>query len=363
MTNTPTRKSVKAIAFYLPQFHPIPENDRWWGKGFTEWANVAKAKPLFTGHHQPILPGDLGFYDLRLPESREAQADLAQEHGIHGFCYWHYWFNGEQLLDRPIREILELKKPDFPFCLAWANESWSRTWLGDDKEVLISQTYSPEDDKKHAEWLCKAFNDPRYIRINGRPLFLVYKPSALPDARATCEVIREISEKNGCGNPYLVGINAHSRIVDMRDLGFDSTEDHMPQFGALPRVFADGHSWVRFAKNLKLGIPNGGLKVYDYEESVEMMERGRPKFPNHPAVFVGWDNTARRANRAIVLINNTPDAVARHVRRAVESLDDRPDEERFLFINAWNEWAEGMILEPDRKHGLKYLEAIKSVLL
>ena len=175
---------VRLIAFHLPQFHPIPENDLWWGAGFTEWTNVAKARPHFRGHQQPRLPADLGYYDLRLPEARAAQATLARSHGIEGFCYWHYWFHGKRLLERPVNEILTSGEPDFPFCLAWANESWSRTWLGDafDREILVEQKYSQEDDIEHARWLAEAFADPRYIRVHGRPLLVIYKPKALPDA-------------------------------------------------------------------------------------------------------------------------------------------------------------------------------------
>ena len=166
-----TDESVRAIAFYLPQFHPIPENDAWWGKGFTEWTNVAKARPLFRGHYQPHLPADLGFYDLRLPETREAQAELAREHGISGFCYYHYWFHGRRLLERPFQEVLESGRPKFPFCLCWANEPWSRRWLGEEQDILIAQTYSREDDEAHSEYLSSVFSDERYITVGNRPVF------------------------------------------------------------------------------------------------------------------------------------------------------------------------------------------------
>jgi lipopolysaccharide biosynthesis protein len=175
--------TARVLAFYLPQFHPIAENDRWWGNGFTEWTNVARARPLFRGHYQPHVPADLGFYDLRLPESRELQARLAASYGIEGFCYWHYWFHGKRLLERPFAEVLRSGRPDFPFALAWANESWSRRWLGEDREILQAQTYSPEDDREHARWLTAAFADPRYIRIDGRPLFLIYRPGDVPRGR------------------------------------------------------------------------------------------------------------------------------------------------------------------------------------
>src|SRR5215475_4957626 len=180
----------RLVAFYLPQYHPIPENDEWWGTGFTEWTNVVSAKPVFAGHYQPHLPADLGFYDLRLPEVRQAQADLARNHGIHGFCYYHYWFQGRRLLRRPFDEVLRSGQPDFPFCLCWANENWTRVWDGSDKKLLIEQTYSADDDLAHIRWLAPAFRDPRHIRVEGKPLFLVYRARKLPDPLRTTSLWR-----------------------------------------------------------------------------------------------------------------------------------------------------------------------------
>ena len=199
---------IRPIAIYLPQFHPIPENDEWWGKGFTEWTNVTKAKPMFKGHHQPKLPGDLGFYDLRLPGIMEQQAELARAHGIFGFCFYHYWFNGKRLLNTPVDNMLSSGKPDFPFMLCWANETWSRRWLGEEKEILIKQTYSEEDDHLHAQWLCeKPFSDSRYIKVNGRPVFIIYRPSDLPDYQKTLLIIKETALKAGLKEPYIIGSN------------------------------------------------------------------------------------------------------------------------------------------------------------
>lgn len=355
--------NLRAIAFHLPQFHPIPENDKWWGRGFTEWTNVGKAKPIFRGHEQPILPADLGYYDLRLPEARKAQADLAREYGIEGFCYWHYWFGGRRLLERPVNEILASKEPDFPFCLAWANESWSRGWLGEDKDIICGQTYSAEDDRLHATWLAEAFMDPRYIRVNGRPMLLIYKPTSLPDAKATTATIREVSKALGCGDPYLVGINAHTRHIDMRTLGFDSTEDHFPQLSSLPEVFDDRPSWERLKRNIGHGVWSRTLKIYDYDDAIRRMEAGRPTYPHHPGFFVGWDNTARKGSAAIVMTGAEPEIVKAHFSRIAERIADQPGEERIVFINAWNEWAEGMVLEPDRRYGLRILEGMRDVIL
>jgi hypothetical protein len=261
-------RKARLIAFYLPQFHPIPENDQWWGKGFTEWTNVTKAKPLFSGHYQPQLPADLGFYDLRLLDISQAQASLARNYGIYGFCYWHYWFHGKRLLGQPIDAILASGQPDFPFCLAWANESWSRRWLGEEKEILIEQRYSLEDDRKQAEWLVQAFADPRYIKVHGRPMFLIYRPTSLPNAGQTTKTIRDVCQASGLPNPYLIGINAHARHVDMRTLGFDATEDHSPQLGVLPDAFEDGFLLRRFIRNLKQGVWSGKLKIYQYSDAI-----------------------------------------------------------------------------------------------
>jgi hypothetical protein len=358
-----SEKKTRSIAFYLPQFHPIPENDKAWGTGFTEWTNVTRARPFFSAHHQPILPANLGFYDLRMPEVQAAQAALAKAHGIEGFCYWHYWFSGKRLLGAPLDNLIKHGQPDFPFCLAWANESWSRRWLGEDKEIIIQQAYSPEDDEIHAKWLASMFQDFRYMRVNGRPLFLIYKPSALPNATATTTIIRKVCMAAGLPDPYLVGINAHTRHVDMRTLGFDGTEDHFPQLGVLPEPFSDGFSKSRLWRNLKHGILSGTSKVYDYREAVALMEACRPDYPHHPAVFVGWDNTARRGNKAIVMTGSEPEKVAAAIRPVVERIQNQPFEERLLFLNAWNEWAEGMHLEPDNRHGNELLHAIKAVLI
>jgi lipopolysaccharide biosynthesis protein len=357
------RPSIRLIAFHLPQFHPIPENDAWWGKGFTEWTNVSRARPLFRGHYQPRHPADLGYYDLRLPETRAVQAELAQTYGIEGFCYWHYWFHGYRLLERPVEEILASGQPDFPFCLAWANESWSRSWLGDEREVLVEQTYSERDDVAHARWLAGAFADPRYIRVHGRPMLVVYKPRALPDARRTTDTFRGVCTRLGLPDPFLVGIDAHSYGTDMRDLGFDMTEHHEPQLGVLaPDVFDDSPLRSKLKRNLKRGIPSAALKIYSYAEATEAMARVRPDFPHFPCCFVGWDNTARRGRHAIVMVHSTPELFRGQLGLMAKSVLHKPREERVVFINAWNEWAEGMYLEPDMKRGHAYLESVARVL-
>jgi hypothetical protein len=330
--------AARAIAFYLPQFHPVPANDRWWGAGFTEWTNVVQAEAQFDGHYQPHLPADLGFYDLRLAEARLEQAELARTHGLEGFCYWHYWFKGTRLLERPFDAVLRSGEPNFPFCLAWANESWSRRWLGEDQAVLLRQEYSLADDLVHARWLAAAFSDERYIRIQGRPVFLVYRPRDLPSPQRTTDTIRREATARGLPEPYLLGITSFSR-ADYRSIGFDGTVEFAPSFGALS------------------GVDAAGLKRYDYADACRAMGQPRLDYPTYPCALVGWDNTPRRGPEAIVLTDATPKCFAEHVRERIARLAARPQEERILFVNAWNEWAEGNHLEPDQRNGRGHLEA------
>jgi hypothetical protein len=337
-----TTRRARLLAFYLPQFHPIPENDLWWGPGFTEWTNVAQARPAFTGHYQPHLPGELGFYDLRLPEARIAQAELAAAHGIEGFCYWHYWFNGRRLLERPFDEVLASSEPDFPLCLAWANESWSRRWMGDDKDVLLTQEYSLADDIEHARWLAHAFADPRYVRIGGRPVFLVYRPRDLPSPRRTADTIRREVVRAGEAEPLLLGVTSFHH-EDFRAVGFDGTVAFEPAFAALPMAGEDGG------------------QRYDYTEARRAMRDRTADFPTHPCIMVGWDNTPRRGTDAIVLTDSTPERFEAGLRELVDSVANRPLDERLVFVNAWNEWAEGNHLEPDARHGRRFLEAVDRV--
>jgi len=350
---------ARLVAFYLPQFHPIPENDRWWGKGFTEWTNVAKARPLFRHHYEPHVPGELGFYDLRLPETRTAQADLARGHGIEGFCYWHYWFEGRRLLERPFDDVLASGQPDFPFCLAWANETWSRRWLGEERDVLLPQSYSDDDDLRHSRWLVAAFADKRYMKVNGRAVFLIYRPRDLPQPRRTVETIRTLALKSGLADPYLVGIDAHCPGVDCRELGFDATLTFEPQLGALPDFNRDRGTLGKLKRNLKLRIASPTLKIYDYAFARSRMAGVRRAGPTHPCLFVGWDNTPRRGRNGIVIVNATPPRLEEGLADLIERVQPKPFEERFVFLNAWNEWAEGNHLEPDVKYGRGFLEAVR----
>lgn len=354
---------MRCIAIHLPQFHPIAENDEWWGKGFTEWTNVTKAKPLFPSHRQPRIPADLGYVDMRLPEVRKAQADLARQYGIDGFCYYHYWFEGQRLIERPVNEIMESGQPDFPFSLCWANETWSRRWLGEEREILLKQTYSAADHERHAHWLSSAFADRRYVRVNGRPLFLIYRPLDIPDLALSLDIYRKVVQRQLGLEIFLVGVDGHRAGMDFRKHGFDHTLNFRPQLGLVPGVAEDLFDFKRWLKNLRHGAWSGRLKIVDYAEFDALMVKRAPKHDQYfPSVFVGWDNTPRRGEKGVVVVNGTPQLFHEQVSRALRFLERKPEPEQLLFVNAWNEWAEGNYLEPDQCNGHAYLEALQAAL-
>lgn len=356
--------NVRAIAFYLPQFHPVPENDEWWGRGFTEWRNVTKAKPLFPGHYQPHLPADLGFYDLRLPEVREAQAELAREYGIHGFCYYHYWFNGRRILERPFNEVVESGKPDFPFCLCWANENWTRVWDGGEKDVLLGQNYSHEDDRAHIQALLPAFSDERYIRVNGKPLFLVYRTGLLPDPKRTAEIWREEARKAGFNDLYLVRVESHGDTTDPIAIGFDAAVEFAPFNGLTMNPEGKTSTGRMLAKIPFLKPAFVQQSIYDYQRvAMSMWQRPDPTYKLFHGVTPGWDNTARRKVSATILANPSPSVYKKWLSIIfARTLGKFQGDERLVFINAWNEWAEGNHLEPCAKWGHAYLEATRVAL-
>jgi lipopolysaccharide biosynthesis protein len=353
----------RVIAFYLPQFHPIPENDEWWGRGFTEWFNVAKARPQFKDHYQPHLPGDLGFYDLRLPETRRAQADLARNHGIDGFCYYHYWFNGRRILHRPFDEVLKSGQPDLPFCLCWANEDWTRAWDGRSGNVLLKQDYNWADDLAHIAWLTRVFQDPRYLRYDGKPIFLVYRAGNLPEPIKTTELWRQEARRLGVGELFLCRVESliRERNVDPQSQGFDAAVDFQPDWSSLGPPRRSSWLW----KGLQcLGLSERVYlehNVYDYQQVVERMLI-RPSLPymRFPCVTPGWDNSARRIRDAVILKDSSPAIFERWLRAALEQ-SPTAKAGNLLFVNAWNEWAEGAHLEPCRRWGHAYLEAVKNV--
>jgi len=359
--------SVRAIAFHLPQFHPIPENDEWWGEGFTDWTNVAKAKPRFAGHHQPHEPADLGFYDLRMPEARAAQAALAKAYGIYGFCYYHYWFNGRRLLEHPVNEIVESGEPDFPFCLCWANENWTRRWDGLESEILMRQEYGPEDDLQHIRSLLPIFADRRYIRVEGKPLFLVYRASLLPEPRKTIRTWRHEAEKAGLKGLYLARVECHGERGDPREIGFDAAVEFPPANHGAPRVYR--RRWWHLRR---LGTAEAGVRenyVHSYGEMAEnAMKRREPEYPYYRGVCPGWDNSARRVGEATIFIDGTPEKYERWLMEIAKQARNRMGavegdaEGPLVFINAWNEWAEGNHLEPCRRWGRAYLEATRRAL-
>ena len=349
---------IRAIAFYLPQFHPIPENDEWWGQGFTEWTNVRAARPLFRGHHQPHVPGELGYYDLRDAGVRQAQADLAVRYGIDAFCYHHYWFAGRRLLERPLDDVLAAGRPDLPFCLSWANEPWTRTWDGGAENVLMPQHYSAEDDRHHIDWLIEVFRDDRYVQIDGRPLFLVYRAGALPDPVATTRLWRERVVRAGFPGIFLCRVESHFEGDDPRPLGFDAAVEFQPAFGQMRLNVRTRFRPGRVLARLNLAPPSASYVAVDYAELVARMTgRPQPDFPRFPCVTPDWDNTARRPNGAHLLRDSTPELFGGWVATVADRLRAAPSEPRLLFVNAWNEWAEGCHLEPCARWGAGYLEA------
>ena len=345
--------TVRAIAFHLSQFHPIPENDRWWGLGFTEWTNVTRARPNFDGHYQPHLPADLGFYDLRLAEIREQQAALAHTYGIHGFCYYYYWFAGKRLLERPVEEMLASGKPDFPYCFCWANENWTRRWDGADREVLIAQHPSRADDERLIRDLLPHFRDPRYLRVGGKPLFMVYRVGVLPDVRSSAAIWREVCHREGIGDLYLCAAKTYD-TGDPARYGLDAVVEFPPHGVRTPPI----------NPQIDLINPDFNGQIVDYRQFVlDSLARPAPNFRVHRAAMTGWDNTARRPNHALTFVNATPEIYELWLREIVaRTREERSDDERLVFINAWNEWAEAAHLEPDRRYGHQFLEATRRAL-
>jgi hypothetical protein len=348
---------ARVIAYYLPQFHPIPENDQWWGKGFTEWTNTAKAKPLFRGHYQPHIPADLGFYDLRTDEARIAQAELAQEYGVEGFCYYHYWFGGRRMLEHPFNEVLNSSEPNLPFCLCWANHSWNSIWQGCPDRILVEQIYpGMQDHEAHFDFLLKAFQDPRYITVDGKSLFLVYRPDDIPDIQRVTDYWRERAHQAGLTGLHLVGISHFNPAWDPRTRGFDACmmQKLPPINGRVPWRFPDA--------KLKVLLANGKhkLSIYTYEEMLGFLLRSRTtEFTDYPCVLPNWDNTPRAGMNGLVFHGSTPELFRRHLKDALAKVNHHPAEHRILFLKAWNEWAEGNHLEPDLRHGRGYLEVIR----
>lgn len=356
---------VRVIAFYLPQFHPIPENDKWWGKGFTEWTNVGKAKPLFKGHYQPRIPADLGYYDLRVPETRQAQADLAKEYGIEGFLYWHYWFgNGRRLLERPFNEVLNSGEPDFPFCLGWANHSWQGIYCGvKTKEALIEQQYGGKEDyEKHFYDVLPAFKDKRYIQIDQKPLFYIHSPLASSEIKTFVEVWQKLALDNGLQGVCFVG-NANNNTESINEvLSFCSYVNVDTLFEFKKRDFS---FWDKVKNKIFREVFKTG-NIYEYKNAMKYFYSQKvDKKRYFPTTIPGWDHTPRTGSVGNVLNNSTPEYFKQHVKDVFKEVKEKRKEERIVFLKSWNEWAEGNYMEPDLKYGHGFLislrDAIKEV--
>jgi lipopolysaccharide biosynthesis protein len=361
--------TARTLALYLPQYHPIPENDEWWGPGFTEWTNVAAARPLFRGHDQPRIPGELGFYDLRLPDARQAQADLAAAAGIEAFCYWHYWFAGRRLLERPFDEVLRSGEPDFPFCLAWANQSWTGIWHGAADRVLMEQTYpGDQDHEAHFRAVSIAMRDDRYVRVDGKPIFLVYQPLELPEPLRFTDLWRTLAEREGFSGLHLVGVSS-SPAWDPRAHGFDASVITRLLDILVAKASRPDRRLRRFiGRRLPPQVGERTLMrrplTVDYGEiaSSLVVDEALP-FEYFPCVTPNWDNTPRSGRRGYVVTEATPERFAEHLRQAVARVQDLPPEHRIVVLKSWNEWAEGNYVEPDQSMGRGYLDALRQVLL
>ena len=382
---------ARVIALYLPQFHPTPENDRWWGPGFTEWTNVAKAKPLFRGHQQPRIPADLGFYDLRLPEKREQQAQLAREAGVEGFCYYHYWFgNGRQLLERPLQEVVASGKPDFPFCICWANHTWSnKTWerksAVQKNSVLMEQTYpGTEDDIAHFNTLLPMFKDRRYMTVDGKLIFAIYDPFGFKNVQQFIATWRRLAEENGLPGFHFIGMTpstltirtapdgTRQRVMPnlessaeiyrrVLDLGFDAVNSLGKRRG---EMLYEG-KWKNIAKTVlrHIGFPTGSMR-YDYERTVRNYFAPEDTWENvYPSILPQWDRTPRVASMDGVYVNATPEKFENHIRQALSLIKDKQPEHRILFLKSWNEWGEGNYVEPDMEWGHGFIDAIHNAVL
>ena len=382
------KRKARVIAFYLPQFHPIPENDEWWGKGFTEWTNVGKAKPLFKGHYQPRVPADLGYYDLRMPEVREAQAQMAKEAGIEGFCYWHYWFgNGKRILERPFNEVLESGKPDFPFCLGWANHSWTnKTWEVGTRKVkestLLEMVYNKEEYIKHFNEILPAFKDKRYIQVDGKPLFLVFRPLEIPDPKEFIDLWQSLAKEHGLNGIHFVGISPSIDVDKQSTLNV--LKRKIPSEGDVlyPNLFAQGFDAINsrgvfraelLARSLFNIVKRYVLRVLfnhfvlakmPQKEINKYMYDEYDKLENvYPTLLPNWDRSARSGKQARIYTDSTPEVFKEQLLSALSLLEDKNDEHKILFLQSWNEWAEGNYVEPDLKYGHGFLDVIQECIL
>lgn len=381
-------KKARVIAYYLPQYHPIPENDKAWGPGFTEWTNVVKAKPMFRGHYQPKIPADLGFYDLRLPETRELQVKMAKECGIEGFCYYHYWMgNGKVLLERPFQEVLTSGSPDFPFCLCWANHEWTtKTWQkGGKSTTIVPMLYSGEEDYiNHFNYVLLAFKDPRYICVDDKPLFCIYDPYHFKDVTHLMTLWQKLAQDNGLPGIYFTAMVNNTTTIKRKDDG--SIERVLPNLKSSKKVYQDmldlgfsginsyGKSrgemlyqgkYVRIIKKLlHQKFPFLPAQRFDYPKVVRHFFAPEDVWDNvYPTVIPNWDRTPRAGNAEGIYINSTPQHFQQHLHEAIELVAKKPQEHRIIFLKSWNEWGEGNYVEPDLKYQHGYLNALRNEII
>ena len=368
------KKKARVIAFYLPQYHPTPENDKYWGKGFTEWTNVTKAKPLFKGHYQPKLPADLGFYDLRLPVIREQQAQLAKEAGIEGFMYWHYWFgNGVMTLQDIFEDVLASGKPDFPFCLGWANHEWSnKTWTKRkrfQKDTLIFEMKYPgeKDWIAHFNYCLPAFKDKRYITVDGKPLFYLWQPFRMPDLKEFVACWQKMAKEEGFPGIHFVSLWWNDYILEKKhlkkyqDVGIEAINT---SFLTYAEDRALGSKLLKKIRGFLNRLTKGhlwSLKKFDYVDVCKYLSQEIDKDEMvYPTILSGYDRTARAGSSATIYYNYTPESFSKHISQVLDQVKDIPYEHRIVFLKSWNEWAEGNYVEPDLKYGHGFLDALKN---
>ncbi|MCV9931254.1 glycoside hydrolase family 99-like domain-containing protein [Flavobacterium sp. LS1R47] len=370
-----SENKIQFLAYYLPQYHPIEENDKWWGKGFTEWTNVAKAKPLFKGHYQPILPADLGFYDLRVPEVQEQQAQLAKEYGIDGFIYYQYWFgNSKMLLERPAEAMLNNKKIDLSFCFCWANETWKGIWHGlDNGDILIEQTYQGEEGyRAYFEYLLPFFKDERYIKVDNKPMFHIYRIEDIPDWNMFLELFDDLAIQNGFkGIHFIVTVlsKESSEILKNRFVyGQVGTDVFRKMRYSKGFLFENVRylGWLERKIKVNLGFTNEIGKrlkplIFDYDKAVSHFSSAFHNEKYIPCVFPNWDNSARSGKKSLIFVNANPNSWRKHLEKTVKELLKNPKNPQIIIIKSWNEWAEGNHLEPDVKFGLEWLKTVKEV--
>ncbi|MBQ6253499.1 MAG: glycoside hydrolase family 99-like domain-containing protein [Bacteroidales bacterium] len=360
---------ARVIAFYLPQFHSIPENDEWWGKGFTEWTNVRSAKPLFRGHVQPKIPGELGYYNLLDPEIRERQADLARYAGIEGFCYWHYWFgNGKQLLEKPFDEVLSTGKPDYPFCLGWANHTWSRkTWTKFSKNqnsILIEQEYPGDEDIiAHFNKVLPAFKDPRYITVDSKPLFLIWDPMHLKDQEHFITMWNELAKQNGLSGIHFVGLKGGpiKGWDSPLSVGFDAVCWENFWMAEYRTSFIKSRIFPRLQQYFNTPFL---LKKYQYKDLIKHYFTDIDSIENvYPTILPNYDRSPRGGKKAVIYYGSTPELFQDHVSQALKVIENKNDEHKILFLRSWNEWGEGNYIEPDEEFGRGYLDVLHKLIV